>query len=128
MRAPVGQSIGPWFLPQRLRPPLPEPAWKEWPHNAVDRFVLARLHEQNLTPAPLASKETLIRRVTLSLTGLPPTMREVDEFLADHQPDAYERVVAQLLKSPRYWRANGQLVARRSEIRRHERLSKRWPP
>jgi hypothetical protein len=70
--------------------------------NPIDRFVLARLRERGLSPAPEASKETLIRRVTLALTGLPPTVEEVDAFLADTSADAYARVVDRLLASPAY--------------------------
>lgn len=70
--------------------------------NPVDGFIQARVQEAGLTPMPEASKETLIRRVTLDLTGLPPTPEEVDAYLADSSPDAYEKVVARLLKSQRY--------------------------
>jgi hypothetical protein len=68
----------------------------------VDRFVAARLDQEQLSPAPQAAKETLIRRVTLDLTGLPPTLAEIDAFVADQSPDAYERLVERLLASPRY--------------------------
>lgn len=78
-------------------PPTPGPAV-----NPVDAFILARLAREKLTPSPETSRETLIRRVTLDLTGLPPTPEEVDAFLSDHQPGAYERVVDRLLASPRY--------------------------
>jgi hypothetical protein len=70
--------------------------------NAVDVFLQARLAEEGLAPAPEAAKEILIRRVTLDLTGLPPTSAEVDAFLADRHEDAYERLVDRLLKSERY--------------------------
>ncbi len=70
--------------------------------NSIDRFVIARLKGEGLQPAPRASKETLIRRVTLDLTGLPQTPEEVDAFLADTRCDAWERVVDRLLASPRY--------------------------
>ncbi|MCB1277538.1 PSD1 and planctomycete cytochrome C domain-containing protein [Prosthecobacter sp.] len=70
--------------------------------NPIDAFIQARLTEEGLVPSPEASKETLIRRVTLDLTGLPPTLAEIDAFLADTSPDAYEKVVARLLKSERY--------------------------
>lgn len=70
--------------------------------NPIDAFIQARLAEEGLSPSPEASKETLIRRVTLDLTGLPPTLAEIDAFLADTSPDAYEKVVARLLKSERY--------------------------
>ncbi len=68
----------------------------------IDRFILARVEAAGLHPSPEADKTTLIRRVTLDLTGLPPTPAEVDAFLADNGPDAYEKVVDRLLASPRY--------------------------
>ncbi|MBI3880884.1 MAG: PSD1 domain-containing protein [Verrucomicrobia bacterium] len=70
--------------------------------NPIDNFIFARLEREGLKPSPEAPKETLIRRITLDLTGLPPTPEEVDAFLADKSPDAYERIVDRLLKSPRY--------------------------
>jgi hypothetical protein len=70
--------------------------------NPIDNFILARLAKEGLKPSPEAPKETLIRRVTLDLTGVPPTPEEVDAFLADKSPSAYEKVVDRLLKSPRY--------------------------
>ncbi len=70
--------------------------------NVIDAFVLARLEKENLKPQPEAAKETLIRRVTLDLTGIPPTPAEVDAFLADKSPNAYEKVVDRVLASPRY--------------------------
>ncbi len=70
--------------------------------NGIDAFIQTRLAEEGLSPVAEASKETLIRRVTLDLTGLPPTLAEIDAFLADSGPDAYEKVVARLLKSERY--------------------------
>ena len=74
----------------------------EWLANPIDYFVLRRLKEEDLAPSPRAPKETLIRRVALSLTGLPPTPSEVDAFLADTKPGAYERLVDRLLESGRY--------------------------
>jgi hypothetical protein len=68
----------------------------------IDAFIARRLEREGLAFSPEADRETLIRRVTLDLTGLPPTIAEVDAFLADPSPDAYERVVERLLKSPRY--------------------------
>ncbi len=70
--------------------------------SAIDAFVLARLAKEGLAPRPEAPKETLIRRVTLDLTGIPPTTAEVDAFLADKSPSAYEKVVDRVLASPRY--------------------------
>ncbi|HRX54387.1 MAG TPA: DUF1549 domain-containing protein, partial [Verrucomicrobiales bacterium] len=89
------------FLP--LAPvKLPVVSRPEWPRNGIDRFILARLDSEGLAPAPEAAKETLIRRVSLDLTGLPPTPAEVEAFLADSSEKAYEKVVDRLLKSPHY--------------------------
>jgi hypothetical protein len=85
---------------QRPQPPIVKNP--SWCRNDIDRLVLARLEREGLKPAPEASRETLIRRVTLDLTGLPPTLKELDAFLADQAPDAYERVVDRLLASERY--------------------------
>ncbi len=91
-----------WAYEPPVRLPLPPVKDHTWGRTAIDLFVLARLEREGLAPSPEASKETLIRRVTLDLTGLPPTPAEVDAFLADHSPDAYEKVVDRLLSSPRY--------------------------
>jgi hypothetical protein len=81
---------------------LPAVKQADWPRGELDRFVLARLEKEGLTPSPEAAKESLIRRVTLDLTGLPPTLEEVDAFLVDPSPDAYDKVVDRLLASPHY--------------------------
>ena len=81
---------------------LPPVKQAYWPRNPLDHFILARLEAKQLQPAPEAGKETLIRRVTLDLTGLPPSLQEVDAFLADGSADAYEKVVDRLLASPHY--------------------------
>ena len=78
------------------------PAVKGPVSSPIDAFIQARLAAEGFSPSPEASKETLIRRVTLDLTGLPPTLAEIDAFLADTSPDAYEKVVSRLLKSERY--------------------------
>ena len=75
---------------------------RKWPRNDIDRFVLARLESERLKPSPEAAKERLIRRVTFDLTGLPPTLGEIDAFLADKTSGAYEKVVDRLLGSPSY--------------------------
>ncbi|WP_128548682.1 DUF1553 domain-containing protein [Larkinella soli] len=80
-------------------PKVKNPAWVK---NEIDAYVLKKLEEKGLRPAPEADKATLLRRVTLDLTGLPPTVAEVDAFLADKSPDAYEKVVNRLLHSPQY--------------------------
>jgi hypothetical protein len=91
-----------WSLMTPKRPPFPRVQNTSWPHNGIDRFVLARLEREGLRPAPECDRTTLLRRVTLDLTGLPPTPAEVDAFLNDSAPDAYEKVVDRLLASPRF--------------------------
>lgn len=91
-----------WSFITPLSPPVPEVQHKDAVRNPIDSFVLVRLERDNLGPSPAADKVTLIRRVTLDLTGLPPTPAEVDEFVADQSPEAYAKVVDRLLKSPRY--------------------------
>jgi hypothetical protein len=81
---------------------LPSVSDSSWPRNQIDHFVLDRLQDEGLKPSSEASRETLIRRVTFDLTGLPPTPEEIDAFLSDDAPDAYEKVVDRLLSSPRY--------------------------
>jgi mono/diheme cytochrome c family protein/cytochrome c553 len=73
-----------------------------WERQPIDRFILARIREKGLEPAPEASREILLRRVTFDLTGLPPSPQELHDFLKDERPDAYEQVVARLLHSPRF--------------------------
>jgi hypothetical protein len=80
----------------------PQPRDSKWPKNPIDQFVLSRLEKEKLPPAPSASRETLIRRLALNLTGLPPTPAEIDAFLADKSPDAYVKVVTRYLNSPAY--------------------------
>jgi len=89
------------FIPPE-RPALPPVKDRKWPRNAIDYFTLARLEKEKLPPNPEADKATLIRRATLDLIGLPPTIEEVDAFLANKSPDAYEKLVDRLLTSPHY--------------------------
>ena len=92
----------PWaYVPPR-RPPLPALKGPSTARNPIDRFIIARLEREGLHPAAAAGKETLIRRLSLDLLGLPPTPAEVDAFLADRSPDAYEKLVDRLLASPHY--------------------------
>ena len=91
-----------WSLKPLVRPAVPDLADDKWARTPLDRFVLAKLREQGLKPSPETDRRTLIRRVTFDLIGLPPTPAEVEAFLADKAPDAYERLVDQLLDSPRY--------------------------
>ncbi len=89
------------FEPVRKVSPS-KPLDKAWPRNDIDRFVLARLDREGLKPQPEATKERLIRRLSFDLTGLPPSVLEIDAFLADDSPKAYENVVDRLLASPTY--------------------------
>jgi Protein of unknown function (DUF1553)/Protein of unknown function (DUF1549)/Planctomycete cytochrome C len=91
-----------WAFVAPSQHPLPQVADRSWPRNPIDRFILARLQAEHLTPSPEADQSKLIRRLTLDLTGLPPTPAEVDAFLADTSPRAYEKLVDRLLASPRY--------------------------
>ena len=89
------------FIPPE-RSELPSVKDQKWPRNPIDYFTLARLEKEKLKPNPEADKPTLVRRATLDLTGLPPTIEEVDAFLADKSHDAYEKLVDRLLASPHY--------------------------
>ena len=91
-----------WAYLPPVQAPLPEVSLKTWPKNEVDRFILARLEREGLRPSPEAERATLIRRVTLDLTGLPPKPEEVQAFLADKTPQAYEKLVDRLLASPQF--------------------------
>ncbi len=90
-----------WAFQPVTRPAVP--AVKDaWPRNGIDRFILARLEKEGVRPSPEADRVTLIRRLHLDLIGIPPTVAEVDAFLADRSPGAYERLVDRLLASPHY--------------------------
>ncbi|UZR99344.1 DUF1553 domain-containing protein [Chondrinema litorale] len=89
------------FIPPE-KDKLPEVQEKEWAQNEIDNFILANLEKENIAHAPKASKETLIRRVAFDLTGLPPTLEEIDSFLEDKSDNAYEKMVDHFLASPHY--------------------------
>jgi len=89
------------YTPPTRREP-PETLRTDWARNSIDQFILARLEQEGLRPSPEADKATLLRRVTYDLTGLPATLAEIDAFVADRSPDAYEKRVDALLHSPRY--------------------------
>ena len=121
-----------WSFEPILRHPLPEVRDEEWCESGIDRFVLARLESEGLSPSPRADRATLIRRVTLDLTGLPPTPEEVRAFLADDAPDAYGRLVDHLLASPRFgerWARVWLDLARYADTRGYEKDAGRiiWP-
>jgi hypothetical protein len=97
-----------WAFQPIANPAPPSVRQADWGQSPLDQFILADLESQGLQPAPAADKRTLIRRVTIDLTGVPPTPAEIAEFLADIRPDAFARLVDRLLDSPRY----GERMAR----------------
>jgi hypothetical protein len=101
--APWPDTVAParhWSYVKPERPAVPAVADRAWPCQPIDHFVLARLEREGLRPNPEADRATLIRRLSLDLVGFPPTPAEVDAFLADTAPDAYERLVDRLLAHP----------------------------
>jgi mono/diheme cytochrome c family protein len=102
---PGRSSVSPsaqWAFKAPAWPVVPAVQATTWDHNAIDRFILARLEKNGLTPSPEANRETLIRRVSLDLIGLSPAPSEVEAFVNDPSPDVYERLVDRLLASPHY--------------------------
>lgn len=95
------QSADHWAFQPITRPAVPQTS-SSWPRNPIDRFVLARLEKEGLSPSPAADRHTLIRRLSFDLRGLPPTWEEVEVFVNDTRPDAYQRVVDRMLASPQY--------------------------
>ena len=91
-----------WAFRPLVRPPVPAVKEPSWIRTPIDAFILSRLEAQGLRPSPEAPRPTLIRRLTFDLHGLPPTPEEIDRFLDDDDPDAYEKLVDRLLASPRY--------------------------
>jgi hypothetical protein len=121
-----------WAFKAPVRPLTPAVKRSKWVRNPIDSFVLARLERERLTPSPEADRATLIRRLSLDLIGLPPTPKEVSDFLADRRPDAYERVVERLLDSPHYgehWARHWLDVARYADTNGYEKDRPRsiWP-
>ncbi|MHB8519359.1 MAG: DUF1549 and DUF1553 domain-containing protein [Limisphaerales bacterium] len=121
-----------WAFKAPVRPPLPKLKDEKWVRNPIDRFVLAKLEEQHLHPAPEADRVTLIRRLSLDLTGLPPTIPEVDGFVADRSSDAYDKLVERLLASPHYgerWGRHWLDAARYADTNGYEKDLPRsiWP-
>lgn len=91
-----------WSFIPPVKPGVPAVKNRDWVRNPIDAFVAARLEKEGQHPAPEADRETLIRRLSFDLTGLPPTLEEVDAFVTDDSPDAYEKLVDRLLASPAY--------------------------
>lgn len=92
--------------PVKAQPPVVKNV--AWSHSPIDRFLLAKIEAAGLTPAPAADKRTLIRRVALDATGLPPTPAEIDQYLKDTRPNAYEQMVDRYLGSPHYGEQRGR--------------------
>jgi hypothetical protein len=91
-----------WSYVKPVRPELPAVNDKSWPKNAVDHFILARLQREGLRPSPEADRAALVRRVSLDLVGLPPTLEEVEQFVGDRDPRAYENLIDRVLKKDAY--------------------------
>lgn len=115
---------GHWAFTAPVRPAAPQVKNAAWVRNPIDAFVLEQLERESLAPAAAADKVTLLRRLSLDLIGLPPTPDEVDAFLADTRPDAYEQQVERLLKSPHYgerWGRNWLDAARYADSDGYEK-------
>ncbi len=91
-----------WAFVKPVRPNVPAVKMRAWPRTPIDNFILSRLEKEGLKPSPEADKATLIRRLSLDLTGIPPTLAEVNAFISDKNPKAYENTVDRLIASPHY--------------------------
>ena len=121
-----------WAFVPPVQRELPAVRMGTWPHNAIDHFVLARLEQAGLQPAPEADRSTLVRRAYLDLVGLPPLPEEAAAFVEDQGPDAYERLVDRLLAMPQYgerWARRWLDLARYADTNGYEKDRERsiWP-
>jgi hypothetical protein len=121
-----------WSFEPPVKLPLPAVKKAVWPRNPVDYFVLARLEREGLAPSPEAERVTLARRVSLDIIGLPPSAADLDAFLNDRSPEAYERLVDRLLASPAYgehWGRRWLDLARYADTKGYEKDRDRsiWP-
>ncbi|WP_044170703.1 DUF1553 domain-containing protein [Flectobacillus major] len=91
-----------WAFVAIEKPAIPSVQQTSWVQNPIDNFILEKLESKKIKPSPQADKATLLRRVSMDMTGLPPTVKELDDFLRDKSPNAYEKVVDRLLNSPHY--------------------------
>jgi hypothetical protein len=113
-----------WAFQQRQPQPVPRVKDTDWVRNPIDAFILAKLEEKGWKPAPAVESRALLRRITLDLTGLPPTPAEIDAFLSDHAPDALERAIEDLLARPAYgerWARHWLDLVRFAETNGYER-------
>jgi uncharacterized membrane protein len=127
-----GEEETHWAYVKPVRPALPQVKNAAWPRNGIDHFVLGKLEAEGLAPSAEADRPTLIRRASLDLIGLPPTPEEVDAFVADQSPDAFEKVVDRLLASPHYgerWGRHWLDIARYADTNGYEKDKPRviWP-
>jgi hypothetical protein len=121
-----------WAFKAPVRPPVPSVKNKNWARNPIDHFVLAHIEGEKLRPSPEADRPTLLRRLSLDLTGLPPTIQEINDFVSDHSPEAYQKQVERLLASPHYgecWARHWLDVARYADSNGYEKDLARtiWP-
>ena len=117
-----------WSVRPLVRPDVPAVAASDWPLNPIDHFLLARIEAAGLEPPPAADRRALIRRSTYDLTGLPPTLEEVEAFERDQRPDAWERLIDRLLASPHYgerWGRHWLDLVRYAETDGYERDRKK---
>jgi hypothetical protein len=121
-----------WAFVKPVRPELPKVQNGEWPRNAIDHFILARLENEKLRPMGEAGRRVLIRRLSFDLTGLPPSRAQISEFLNDQSKDAYEKLVDRVLTSPHYgerWARMWMDLARYADTQGYEKDNTRtmWP-
>ncbi|MBM3870332.1 MAG: DUF1549 domain-containing protein [Verrucomicrobia bacterium] len=108
-RTELNRWIGRWAFQPLTKPAIPPVKNATWPRSEVDRFILAALEAKSLKPSTETDRRTLIRCATFDLLGLPPTPEEVEAFVQDTSPQAWERVVDRLLASPHYGERWGRL-------------------
>ena len=116
-----------YIAPQQL--PLPNVGNAKWPANPIDQFILTRLEKEGLSPSPEADRAILLRRLSLDLIGLPPTIKEIDAFLKDKSKGAYKKQVERLLSSPHYgerWGRHWLDAARYADSDGYEKDKQRW--
>jgi len=126
---PSGSADRHWAFVPPVRPRTPDVRNSAWVRNPIDNFILAKLESESLSPSPAAGRETLLRRLSLDLTGLPPTPEELDAFLNDKSPRAWEKQVERLLASPHYgerWGRHWLDAARYADSDGYEKDKLRW--
>ena len=119
-----------WSFQPVREPVIPQVKDGAWPAVAIDRFILERLEAAGLKPSPQADRRTMIRRVTFDLIGLPPTADEIEAFVADERPDAWEQLIERLLMSPHFgerWARHWLDVARYAEDQAHTFQARMYP-